>query len=92
LTPSEVTRKEFILEYDIIDDKYTRVSNNNETIKFWQKGACEFSNIMRKEEFDWKMVYLARTGKLRLICFHVSDIIFYIFSRGIPQGKNMLET
>jgi len=63
LTDLEIANKEFILEYDIVDDKYTRESNNNEIIKFWQKGVSEYSQIIRKEELDWKMVYLAREGK-----------------------------
>ena len=43
-------------------DEYVRPSNNNEVTRSWQSGAHEFHNVARKEEKDWKMVYLARKG------------------------------
>ena len=45
-------------------DEYIRVSSGNEVTKGWQNGAAEFQNVARKEENDWKNVYLARQGGL----------------------------
>jgi len=32
------------------------------SLNFGQKSESEYPQIVRKEEFDWKMVYLARAG------------------------------
>ena len=45
------------ISYDIIRDEYTR---KNETIKNWSSFTFHNENIFKKEEPDWKMVYLAR--------------------------------
>ena len=47
------------ISYDIIRDEYTR-KNVNETIKNWSAFTFNNENIFKKEEQDWKMVYLAR--------------------------------
>ncbi|CAG5118015.1 unnamed protein product [Candidula unifasciata] len=46
--------------YSCAADKYIRKSSKDEEYQGW--GACvySFSYVLRKEEFDWKMVYLAR--------------------------------
>ncbi|XP_041898983.1 peptide-N(4)-(N-acetyl-beta-glucosaminyl)asparagine amidase isoform X3 [Corvus kubaryi] len=56
----EKTSKLFHLFYNVIDDSYTRVSNNNEKIHGWEAGVWKAESIWRKVETDWKMVYLAR--------------------------------
>ena len=53
----------FHLEYDVVKDEYTRVSNNGETIKEWKKGVSECEDVQRKVEMDWGQIYLARKGK-----------------------------
>jgi hypothetical protein len=57
-----------------LTDEYVRHSNNNEVTRSWQSGAHEFHNVARKEEKDWKMVYLARKG------FDFKQIITIIIS------------
>uniref|UniRef100_A0A452HSZ3 Peptide-N(4)-(N-acetyl-beta-glucosaminyl)asparagine amidase n=1 Tax=Gopherus agassizii TaxID=38772 RepID=A0A452HSZ3_9SAUR len=59
-TGKEKTSKLFHLSYNIVEDSYTRVSNNNEKITGWDKGVWKTESLWRKVETDWKMVYLAR--------------------------------
>jgi len=49
-------------EYNVVSDEYKRVSSANDATRQWQNGASEFQNVARKEEKDWKMIYLARLG------------------------------
>jgi len=49
-------------EYNVVSDEYKRVSSANDATRQWQNGASEFQNVARKEEKDWKMIYLARQG------------------------------
>ncbi|KAM3928066.1 peptide-N(4)-(N-acetyl-beta-glucosaminyl)asparagine amidase [Leptodactylus fuscus] len=60
-TEKEKADKCFHLQYNIVEDRYTRVSNNNEEIKGWENGVWLAESMCRKVENDWKMVYLART-------------------------------
>jgi peptide-N4-(N-acetyl-beta-glucosaminyl)asparagine amidase len=46
------------LQYSSVDNCYTR---GHERIPGWQNLVFEAENIARKEEMDWKMVYLARS-------------------------------
>ncbi|XP_068530497.1 peptide-N(4)-(N-acetyl-beta-glucosaminyl)asparagine amidase [Anas acuta] len=57
----EKTSKLFHLTYNIVEDSYIRISNNNEKITGWEAGVWKAESIWRKVETDWKMVYLART-------------------------------
>ncbi|XP_064300315.1 peptide-N(4)-(N-acetyl-beta-glucosaminyl)asparagine amidase isoform X2 [Phalacrocorax carbo] len=56
----EKTSKLFHLIYNIVEDSYTRISNNNEKIGGWETAVWKAESIWRKVETDWKMVYLAR--------------------------------
>ncbi|XP_056375984.1 peptide-N(4)-(N-acetyl-beta-glucosaminyl)asparagine amidase isoform X2 [Hyla sarda] len=60
-TEKEKTDKRFHLQYNVVDDSYSRVSNNNEVINGWENGVWMTESMSRKVENDWKMVYLART-------------------------------
>ncbi|KAG8429427.1 hypothetical protein GDO86_005688, partial [Hymenochirus boettgeri] len=59
-TEKEKTTKCFHLQYNIVEDSYTRLSNNNEVITGWENGTWMVESINKKVENDWKMVYLAR--------------------------------
>ncbi|XP_078520091.1 peptide-N(4)-(N-acetyl-beta-glucosaminyl)asparagine amidase isoform X1 [Lissotriton helveticus] len=56
----EQSSKCFHLRYNVVEDRYTRVSNDNEEIKGWESGVWRMESLARKVENDWKMVYLAR--------------------------------
>uniref|UniRef100_A0A8C0P2X6 Peptide-N(4)-(N-acetyl-beta-glucosaminyl)asparagine amidase n=2 Tax=Canis lupus familiaris TaxID=9615 RepID=A0A8C0P2X6_CANLF len=60
--PSENEKilKQLHLCYNIVKDRYVRVSNNNQTISGWENGVWKMESIFRKVEADWNMVYLAR--------------------------------
>ncbi|KAL0593294.1 Peptide-N-asparagine amidase [Plecturocebus cupreus] len=60
--PSEYEKisKQLLLCYNIVKDRYVRVSNNNQTISGWENGVWKMESIFRKVETDWHMVYLAR--------------------------------
>ncbi|XP_013415884.1 peptide-N(4)-(N-acetyl-beta-glucosaminyl)asparagine amidase-like [Lingula anatina] len=60
LTDVEKEKKLFHLKYCCASDTYIRVSNDSEEVKGWQAGVFEEDSVFRKEEHDWKMVYLAR--------------------------------
>lgn len=48
------------LEYNVVKDEYVRVSDDDVVIRQWSSAANEVQNVARKEERDWKMVYLSR--------------------------------
>ncbi|ERL88783.1 hypothetical protein D910_06165 [Dendroctonus ponderosae] len=52
-----------VLKYCAAEDEY-RLFNGptlERTVKVWAKGCYHIEHVFRKEEKDWKMVYLART-------------------------------
>ncbi|XP_019484218.1 PREDICTED: peptide-N(4)-(N-acetyl-beta-glucosaminyl)asparagine amidase [Hipposideros armiger] len=57
---NEKISKQLHLCYNIVQDRYVRVSNNNETISGWENGVWKMESMFRKVETDWNMVYLAR--------------------------------
>ena len=59
-TKKEQENKFLHLGYCCSTDKYQRTSTGEECAG-WQSLIWESMNIFRKEESDWKMVYLART-------------------------------
>lgn len=63
---TEVSAKQFNVRYSAVTDQYERYTYNAGAVsivtsaKTWQTCALRWTNIFRKEERDWKMVYLAR--------------------------------
>ena len=60
-TEKEISSKVFHLEYDVAADKYSRPVDGT-SISGWKNGVKDCQNVARKEERDWKMVYIARSG------------------------------
>jgi len=58
-TPSknEVFNKKFDLKYSTAMDKYI---HDNIILEGWQNGVYDYKSLFRKEESDWKQVYLCR--------------------------------
>ncbi|KAL4089067.1 hypothetical protein QTP88_024141 [Uroleucon formosanum] len=58
-TPSEteIANKRFELKYSTAIDKYI---HGNSIHKGWKSGVYSYSSLFRKEELDWKNVYLCR--------------------------------
>ncbi|KAG5876480.1 hypothetical protein JTB14_028954 [Gonioctena quinquepunctata] len=58
----EIMDNTVTLRYSSVLDKYEYLSGGKvlKTITGWHKGAFKHSGVFRKEEKDWKMVYLAR--------------------------------
>lgn len=53
---NEKVSKKFHLRYDIVKDRYIRVSDKNEYISGWENGVWKVECIFRKVETDWNMV------------------------------------
>lgn len=63
---NEKISKQFHLRYDIVRDRYIRVSDNNINISGWENGVWKMESIFRKVEKDWNMVI--QCMKLFKIC------------------------
>ncbi|XP_060064096.1 peptide-N(4)-(N-acetyl-beta-glucosaminyl)asparagine amidase-like [Ylistrum balloti] len=61
LTDNEKQKKLLHVRYNCAKDEYTRVTDGNKKTSGFVSCLSKCSNIFRKEEHDWKMVYLART-------------------------------
>ena len=60
-TKSEIDKMCVHLKYCCASNEYVRVSDGDHVTKGWDHMISEVSHVQRKEEHDWKMVYLART-------------------------------
>ena len=49
------------LKYCCTTDEYVRVGDDSHVTRGWDHMVNEVSHVQRKEERDWKVVYLART-------------------------------
>ncbi|XP_033749677.1 peptide-N(4)-(N-acetyl-beta-glucosaminyl)asparagine amidase-like [Pecten maximus] len=61
---SEKQNKLLHVRYNCAKDEYTRVTNGNEKTSGFVSCLSKCTNMFRKEEHDWKMVYLARNKEL----------------------------
>ncbi|KAK7864696.1 hypothetical protein R5R35_010953 [Gryllus longicercus] len=59
-TPAEKQQKHLHIVYSCAQDIYIRPTAGGEVMQFWEQGVFEAESISRKEEKDWKKVYLAR--------------------------------
>ena len=69
--------------FDITKDIYIRKSNGDEQISGWSNLAFEVDNLLKKEELDWNMVYLARKGNSFEI-YYFTLHLFVIFYQIMP--------
>ncbi|XP_064205332.1 peptide-N(4)-(N-acetyl-beta-glucosaminyl)asparagine amidase [Anguilla rostrata] len=60
-TETEKSELRFHLQYSASGDRYVRVSGTPAEMAGWESGAWCREAVFRKEELDWKMVYIART-------------------------------
>ncbi|KAK6189023.1 hypothetical protein SNE40_005076 [Patella caerulea] len=60
LSEREKQLKKIHVKYNCAKNHYVRISNNNEEKKDWSSLCFQSTSLARKEEKDWKMVYLAR--------------------------------
>lgn len=56
-TKTEIANKKFELKYSTVTNKYI---HDNIIHEGWQNGVFSYSSLFRKEELDWKKVYLCR--------------------------------
>lgn len=54
------------IQYSASRNKYVRRVGMEE-IEGWENGTFQVKSIFRKEEKDWKVTYLARTGETTLL-------------------------
>ncbi|KAK9872461.1 hypothetical protein WA026_017929 [Henosepilachna vigintioctopunctata] len=60
--PTSTTSKNtYNIKYSCASDKYIIYGDEVNSFNSWHRGVYSQSNIMRKEEHDWKQVYLCRT-------------------------------
>ncbi|XP_017780885.1 PREDICTED: peptide-N(4)-(N-acetyl-beta-glucosaminyl)asparagine amidase [Nicrophorus vespilloides] len=60
--PVQIEGNQLILQYSCAKDAYELISNGEviESVTGWSNGSFLSSGMFRKEEKDWKMVYLCR--------------------------------
>lgn len=75
INDNDIVNNSIILRYSPSLDKY-KFTSGDKTLKeidSWSKGAHEHFKIFRKEEKDWKMVYLARKGYYFITSLHSNN-------------------
>jgi peptide-N4-(N-acetyl-beta-glucosaminyl)asparagine amidase len=77
LTQSELKAGKMNIQYSTSRNKYVR-GVGREEIDGWENGTFRVKSVFRKEEKDWKMTYLARTGKTILFLFIFQYIWVFI--------------
>ncbi|CAG2066640.1 unnamed protein product, partial [Timema podura] len=66
-TASELEAREMHIRYSTAQDKYVQGALTQQVERLgWRNGVHLVSKVFRKEETDWKMVYLARKGAVPL--------------------------
>ena len=85
IKPKPLEEESMIIDilFDITKDIYVRKSNGDEQISGWSNLAFEVDNMLKKEELDWNMVYLARKGNLFEI-YYFTVHLFGIFYQIMP--------
>ena len=61
-TPQEEENMVIDVAFNLAKDQYVRESNAGEVVKGWSSLTFESENLLKKDELDWKMTYLARKG------------------------------
>lgn len=56
-----------------------------EEIDGWENGTFQMKSVFRKEEKDWKMAYLATTGKTTLLYFQYIKLLVLMNMQVIVQ-------
>ncbi|KAK2498168.1 hypothetical protein MC885_021728 [Smutsia gigantea] len=82
--------------YDIVKDRYVRVSNNSQTISGWENGVWKMESILRKVETDWNMVYLTRKEGMSCACiswkFDCGSVGLKVHSISIKASSQTFQT
>lgn len=95
-TKEELDSGTLVVKYFCAKDVYTR---NDARIDSWESMVYMYSDVIRKEEFDWKNVYLARNeednSKLARICWKINlkkDVNFCIHKAEIFVKSKTFES
>lgn len=83
-TQSEVKAGKMHIRYSASRNKYVR-GVGLEEIEGWENGTFHMKSVFRKEEKDWKMAYLARTGKTTLLYFQYIKLLILMNMQIIVQ-------
>ena len=96
---AEINDMKIDISYDINKDSYIRkTSSGQDVISHWSSMTLANANVFKKEEFDWKMVYLARqeSGKEGFLTWEldlsqekisVKSVELYVTSKCYENGS-----
>ena len=96
---AEINDMKIDISYDINKDSYIRkTSSGQDVISHWSSMTLSNANVFKKEEFDWKMVYLARqeSGKEGFLSWEldlsqekisVKSVELYVTSKCYENGS-----